>query len=147
MTLPILRRKWDDRLALDLAFTLEGSGGAVSELLDAYRLTEEELADFGRDPQFEKRVNYWRQQAQTEGFTFRVKAKAQAEHLLDTSFGIIHDVDVSPAVKADLIKWTAKMAGYEPTKETLSETSGVKINIIMGDATGVKAGIQQIESQ
>ena len=113
--------------------TLEGSGSKMPDLLKEYDLTEDDLISFGAEPLFEQRVEHWRNQLQTEGFTFRLKAKAQAEELLDTSYTIIHDRDVSPAVKADLIKWTAKMAGFEPTKDTVDAGGGVKINIVFGN--------------
>lgn len=133
-----LRRSWDDRFVQDLAMTLIGSGSKMPDLLREYDLTEDELREFALDPLFEQRVEYWRNQMKNEGFTFRLKAKAQAEELLDTSWQVIHDQDVSPAVKADLIKWTAKMAGYEPTKDLTTDGGGVKINIIMGDVVADK---------
>lgn len=138
-----LRRSWDDRFVQDLAMTLLGSGSKMPDLLREYDLTEDELKGFALDPLFEQRVEYWRNQMKNEGFTFRLKAKAQAEELLDTSWQVIHDQDVSPAVKADLIKWTAKMAGYEPTKDVTMDGGGVKINIIMGDAVAPKAIAQE----
>lgn len=143
-----LQRRWDDRFAQDLAMTLEGSGSKMPDLLKEYDLTEDDLISFGAEPLFEQRVMHWRNQLQTEGFTFRLKAKAQAEELLDTSYTIIHDRDVSPAVKADLIKWTAKMAGYEPTKDTGMGESGVKINIFMGDVSQAPpSGMRVIEQE
>lgn len=143
-----LQRRWDDRFAQDLAMTLEGSGSKMPDLLKEYDLTPDDLTAFSAEPLFAQRVEHWRNQLQTEGFTFRLKAKAQAEELLDTSYTIIHDRDVSPAVKADLIKWTAKMAGYEPTKDSGMGESGVKINIFMGDPTNAPAsGMRVIEQE
>jgi len=130
-----LQRKWDDRFALDLAMTLEGSGSALPELLKAYNYTQEELEVFCAEPLFAQKVEHLRTQLKERGFTFKLKAQMQAEELLDTSWDIIHTTDVSPAVKADLIKWTAKIAGLEPTKESSVGDQGVKINIIMGDAS------------
>ena len=143
-----LERRWDDRFAQDLAMTLEGSGSKMPDLLKEYDLTADDLAGFSLEPLFEQRVTYWRDKFQNEGFTFRIKAQAQAEHLLDTSFDLIHGVDVSPAVKADLIKWTAKMAGYEPSKDTGMGESGVKIVINMGNpAEAPPSGMKVIEQE
>ena len=67
--------------------------------------------------------------------TFKVKARAQAEELLTTSWTLIHSPDVSAAVKADLIKSTVKWGGLEPKNDVLAEggSGGVKITINLGD--------------
>ena len=137
-TLP-LARPWTDRFALDIAQSLEGTGDRAEVVLEAHGHTAEELIRFSEDPLFAQQVERFRNELRTTGYSFKLKAKAQAELLLDTSWRVIHDIDVSPAVKADLIKWTAKMAGYEPTKEADTAGGGVKINIIMGDAVAPKA--------
>lgn len=143
-----LQRKWDDRFIHDLAMTLEGSGSTVSSLLKEYDFSQDDLVAFSEEPLFAQRVEYWRGQLKNQGTTFKLKAMAQAELLLDTSWDVIHGIDVSPAVKADLIKWTAKMAGYEPTKESGVGDQGVRINIIMGDATNAPpAGMRTIEHE
>lgn len=140
LTVP-LQRRWDDRFVHDLAMTLEGSGSTVANLLKEYDYSKDDLVAFGEEPIFKQRVDYWRKELKNngQGAVFKLKAMAQAELLLDTSWNIIHNDEASPAVKADLIKWTAKMAGYEPTKEAGSADSGVRINIIMGDATQTKS--------
>jgi len=142
-----LARPWTDRFVLDIAMSLEGTGDPAEAVLEAHRYTPDQLIEFSKDPLFAQRVEHFRTQLRENGFTFKLKAKAQAELLLDTSWEVIHTPDVSPAVKADLIKWTAKMAGYEPTKELAADTGGVRINIVMGDATGVTPGIRQVEAE
>jgi len=86
---------------------------------------------------FLKRVETYRDEVKEKGLTFRLKARAQAEELLTTSYMLIHDPAVSPAVKADLIKSTVKWAGLEP-KNTESDgtasTGGVKIMINLGSS-------------
>lgn len=118
---------------MDLAMTLEGSGSKPEVLLEEYGFTADELQEFSAEPLFAKRVDHFRKQLQERGFTFRTKAQYQAELLLDNSWDIIHDQETSPAVKADLIKWTAKMANFEPTKDSGGTDGGVKINIFMGE--------------
>jgi len=133
---PLTNTRWTDRFCLDLAMTLEGSGDKLPGLLVEYGYTTSDLKEFSHDPLFEKRVAHWRAQLLEHGMTFRLKAKAQAELLLDTSWDIIHGgADVSPAVKADLIKWTAKVAGFEMGNNAGASDSGVVININMGDTT------------
>ena len=70
-----------------------------------------------------------------ERHTIKVKARAQAEELLTTSWTLIHSPDVSAAVKADLIKSTVKWGGLEPKNDVLAEggSGGVKITINLGD--------------
>jgi hypothetical protein len=60
--------------------------------------------------------------------TFRIKARMQAEGLLQTSWHLIHNKDTPAAVKADLIKHTWKVAGVEP-KETMAAITPLQIMI------------------
>jgi hypothetical protein len=86
-----------------------------------------------------------------KGLTFKLKARAQAEELLTTSWLLIHDPAVSPAVKADLIKSTVKWAGLEPKDTTVTDggTGGVKITINLGadpkDTRTIEATTTEIE--
>jgi hypothetical protein len=79
-------------------------------------------------------VEHFRTEVREKGITFKLKARAQAEELLTTSWLLIHDPVVSPAVKADLIKSTVKWAGLEPkdSPETANAGGGVKITINLG---------------
>lgn len=141
-----LQREWDDKFALDFAMTLAGSGSKPSELLAEYEFEPADLERFSQEPMFMQRVEFFQRQLKENGATFRIKAKAQAELLLDNSWDLIHNPEVSPAVKADMIKWTAKVAGYDNNKESGSSDGGVKINIIMGDASHVgPVGVRQVE--
>jgi hypothetical protein len=82
---------------------------------------------------------------QEKGLTFKLKARAQAEELLTTSYLLIHDPAVSPAVKADLIKSTVKWAGLEPKNTEVSDGAGggVKITINLGGQTHEAQVIEQ----
>lgn len=134
--LPVpLARRWSDRFVLDLAMTLEGSGDTLDVLLAEYQLTQYDLDGFSLDPLFNQRLDKLRQQLQENGLTFRMKAQAQAELVLDTAWRIIHDEDASHAVRADLIKWITKMANYEPVAKSGGDSKGVTININMGEET------------
>ena len=144
---PLSSRRWTDRFALDLAMTLEGSGSKAEDLLVEYEFTADDLVAFGQEPLFAQRVDHFRNQLKEKGFTFRLKAQAQAEMLLDNSWDLIHTPDVSPAVKADLIKWTAKVAGYDTVKDGAAGDQGVKINIFLGDPKEAPpAGMRTIEA-
>jgi hypothetical protein len=89
------------------------------------------MLGFTKDPVFIKKVEHYREEVRDKGLTFRMKARAQAEELLVTSWTLIHSPDVSAAVKADLIKQTVKWGGLEP-KDSVDANlggGGVKITI------------------
>lgn len=67
----------------------------------------------------------------TNGMGFRIKAQLQAEELLKTSWALIHNSGTPSHVKADLIKHTWKVAGYEPKDEKGAGAGlgGLQINI------------------
>jgi hypothetical protein len=132
-TLPLNHTKWNDRLAFDIALTLEGSGESLGEITVRHNITANDILVFNADPIFLKKVEHYRNEVREKGLTFRLKARAQAEELLTTSWLLIHDPAVSPAVKADLIKSTVKWGGLEPKDTSASaDTGGVKITINLG---------------
>ena len=134
-TLPLNYTKWSDRLALDVALTLEGSGATLQEVMNRHRITALDILEFNKDPLFLKKVDAYRVEVRDKGMTFKMKARAQAEELLTTSWLLIHSPEVSPAVKADLIKSTVKWGGLEPKGDTGMEQGGgggVRITINLG---------------
>jgi hypothetical protein len=131
---PLHHTKWNDRLAFDIALTLEGSGETTNEIVARHRIDPADLLHFSQDPVFLRKVDHYRGEIREKGLTFRLKARAQAEELLTTSWLLIHDASVSPAVKADLIKATVRWGGLEPkdTVDTGAGGGGVKITINLG---------------
>jgi len=138
--------KWNDRLAFDVALTLENSGETIQDLMVRHRLTANDLLAFNADPLFLKKVDHYRGEVRDKGMTFRLKARAQAEELLTTSWLLIHDPAVSPAVKADLIKSTVKWGDLEPRTNVAAagDTGGVRITINLGNSP---ADARVIEAQ
>ena len=132
--LPLNHTKWNDRLAFDVALTLEGSGETLQEVITRHNISANDILTFNADPVFLKKVEGYRTEVREKGLTFKLKARAQAEELLTTSWLLIHDAAVSPAVKADLIKSTVKWAGLEPKNDMSVDngTGGVKITINLG---------------
>jgi hypothetical protein len=128
--------KWSDRLCFDIALMLEGSGETLPELIVRHGITTHDVAAFSKDPIFSHHVDAYRTEVREKGLTFKVKARAQAEELLTTSWKLIHDRDVSAAVKADLIKSTVKWAGLEPKGDVgngdAGANGGVRITINLG---------------
>jgi hypothetical protein len=133
--LPLNHTKWNDRLAFDVALTLEGSGDTLQEVITRHGIAANDILAFNADPVFLKKVEGYRDEIRDKGMTFKLKARAQAEELLTTSWLLIHDPAVSPAVKADLIKSTVKWAGLEPKDAGPQDggTGGVKITINLGN--------------
>lgn len=133
--LPLNHTKWNDRLAFDVALTLEGSGDTLQEVITRHGIAANNILAFNADPIFLKKVEGYRDEIRDKGMTFKLKARAQAEELLTTSWLLIHDPAVSPAVKADLIKSTVKWAGLEPKDAGPQDsgTGGVKITINLGN--------------
>jgi hypothetical protein len=131
---PLLETRWSDRLAFDIALRLEGSGDDIADILVRHDLSATELTKFSRDPVFGKRVEHYRGEIRDKGLTFRMKARAQAEELLKTSWTLIHSPDVSAAVKADLIKSTVKWGDLEPRAGAAAGDGGggVRITINLG---------------
>lgn len=109
---------------------MEGSGDPVATLLTEYKLTKQDLVDFSADPVFVSKLGDYRKQIKEKGLTFKLKARAQAEELLTTSWLLIHDKDVSAAVKADLIKSTVRWAGLDDSKAP-SENAGGGVSIVI----------------
>jgi hypothetical protein len=134
---PLISRtvKWSDRLAFDVALTLEGSGESMQELMLRHRITAQDVLEFNADPLFLRKVDHYRGEIRDKGMTFRMKARAQAEELLTTSWLLIHDPAVSPAVKADLIKSTVKWGDLEPkvSANAGGDGGGVRITINLGN--------------
>ena len=131
-TLPLKYHPWSDRLAMDIALALEGSGEKMPEIMTRHSITPSDLTDYNQDSMFLKKVDHLREEVKEKGMTFRLKAKAQAEELLTTSWTLIHSPDVSATVKADLIKSTVKWGGLEPQKDAVVDggsSGGVTIQI------------------
>lgn len=127
--------KWTDRFAFDIALRLEGSGEKLPEILKTHDFTRSDFLTIQNDPVFKKSVQNYRNEIREKGMTFKLKARAQAEELLSTSWIIIHSPDVPASVKADLIKSTVKWAGLEPKDTpTVGAAGGVTISINLDNA-------------
>lgn len=104
----------------------------LETIKEAYQISEEEWEALKANETFRKQILKYQQESEEEGYTYRAKARLQAEELLKTSFAMIHDINTPPAVKADLIKFTARVAGYETPKQAVGEGGGgfvLNINI------------------
>jgi hypothetical protein len=67
-----------------------------------------------------------------EGVSFRLKARLQAEELLQTSWALIHSPATPATVKAGLIKDTVRWAGWDaPPQENGGGRGGFSVNIVL----------------
>lgn len=145
---PLSYHPWSDRLAMDIALLLEGSGEKLEEVLERHNITIDDVGRFNSDKIFLMKVGHLREEVRTKGMTFRLKARAQAEELLTTSWTLIHSNDVSAAVKADLIKSTVKWGGLEPQKDMSGADGtqgGVSITINLTDTPVPAKVIEHVE--
>jgi len=103
---------------MDVALFLERSGDTLPDILERNDVTPDNILAFNQDPIFLRKVGDLRADISKNGLTFRLKARAQAEELLLTSYSLIHSADVGAAVKADLIKATVRWGGLEIKPES-----------------------------
>jgi len=101
---------WDPRLAFELAIEPE----RASEIFERYHVSDVDAARLIGSHAFLQKIKEYQDEVQKTGVSFRLKARLQAEDLLSTSYMLAQDAETPPAVRADIIKWTAKMGGLEP---------------------------------
>ncbi len=123
---------YDARMAYEIAQGMEDPA-AVAE---RYGLTPGEWGRLVKHKPFLMAVARYRKELKDTGYTFRTKASMQAEDLLATAYLMAKDPETPSNVRADLIKWTTKVAGLEPDgREAGSRgTAGAfQININLGE--------------
>lgn len=102
----------------------------LSQIQAEYGFSDEEWAALKHDPSFLADLAAAVDMLRKEGMSFKTKARLQAEELLKTSWRLIHAPadEVPSSVKADLIKATARWAGYD-NKETAAGSSATALQI------------------
>jgi hypothetical protein len=98
-------------------------------ICEAYDIDREHFTALLKIPAFQKAILDAREMLSKEGMSFRIKARMQAEALLKTSWDLIHGQHTPANVKADLIKTTMRVAGYEPKEGDRSVIAPLQINI------------------
>lgn len=123
---------WPPTLPIEIALKTAPLG----DIRQAYGYTEEEWAQLRYDPSFLSELTAAVETVRQEGMSFKLKAKLQAEELLKTSWRLIHAPadEVPSSVKADLIKATARWAGYDAKDMGQGGNNGnaFQININLG---------------
>ena len=105
-----------------------------AEIIAAYGLSEREYASLCKSPAFVAALRNAHELVQKDGMSFKLKARLQAEELLQESWRLAHDNELPASVRADLIKATVRWAGYDNPEpaNTAQATNPIQININLG---------------
>jgi len=101
---------FDPRLAYELALGVS----SPSEVFSKYEYNDESAARLIANPAFIATVKKYKDEIQEGGVSFKLKARIQAEDLLTHSYLLATDPETPASVRADMIKWTARVADLEP---------------------------------
>lgn len=120
---------FDPRMAYDIALGLEDPVAIIA----AYGVTIDHYNALLQHQPFTAAVDHYKAELTEKGVTFRMKAALQAEALLPEAFRMSLDPNTPATVRADLIKWQAKVGNLEP-KESKDGggTGNFQININLG---------------
>lgn len=97
------------------------------QLCKLYGIDEKTWDRIRADPLFQNDVSARMIELQSEGVSFKMKARLQAEGMLDENWRLVHHVDTPANVKADLIKHTVRMAGLDASKDQAAAAQGAAI--------------------
>jgi hypothetical protein len=101
---------FDPRLAYELALGVS----SPSEVFSKYEFDTEAATRMISNPAFIATVKKYKDEIQEGGVSFKLKARIQAEDLLTHSYILATDPETPASVRADMIKWTARVADLEP---------------------------------
>lgn len=124
---------WPPMLPVELALRER----PVQEVCEAHGIDVAKWGELKQNANFVKAVEAAVAEMKRDGMGFKVKARLQAEAMLTKSWNMINqpDAEVSPTVKADLIKSTVKWAGLDGSRELAGGSSvgtALQININLG---------------
>jgi hypothetical protein len=131
---------WPPSLPLELALAQQ----PVKEICSAYGIGRTEYERLRDDPAFRRAVMEATETLKEDGASFKLKARAQSEELLKTSWALIHKPldQVSASVKAQLIMFTVRCAGLDASVEqkarahaqaSAASLTALTINLHLGD--------------
>lgn len=106
---------WPATLPIEIALKT----ASIRDICEGYGLDRAQYEVLRTNPLFVEAVASVAQDIKKDkGLSFKLKAQLQSEELLKTSWKLIHSPNdqVPPNVKADLIKFTWRVAGLEPDK-------------------------------
>ena len=106
---PSLALPYPPGLPLDIAL----QSAPLGEILEAYKIEPAKMKGIIQHPQFQRDLEHYQNELRTDGFSFRMKARAQAEEYLNIAWKMVHSPDVPSNVRADLIKQTVRWGALE----------------------------------
>jgi hypothetical protein len=110
----------------------------IKDICAAHGIDRQEWDRLRSDPGFQSVLVGYVDLLKKDGMSFKLKAQIQAEELLKTTWALIHGKDTPPVVKADLIKYTTRVAGLDASLDQKGGAGGgnnnFQININLGDA-------------
>lgn len=123
---------FDPRLTFELALQMD----PAQEVFARYGYTQEQAVKLAGNPVFQQALKAYVEDVKAHGITFKQKARVIAESMLVNAVEIMSDPEAPASARADLIKWTAKVAGYEPKNtEEQVQGNGFALQIVFsGDA-------------
>ena len=101
---------FDPRIAYELALKIDEPG----VVFERYGIDQDEALRLLHLPAFADAIRKFDAEIKEHGIGFRTKARIIAEELLEHAHDIAVDPHQSGAVRADLIKWAAKVGDLEP---------------------------------
>lgn len=107
----------------------------LRDICAAYNISHDEWLELKTDPVFQRDLTAAVEMVKKDGMSFKLKAQLQADELLKTSWKMIHaPADEVPAsVRADLLKFTVRAAGYaEPAEKANANQNTLQIQINLG---------------
>jgi len=110
---PAVELLFDPRIAYEIALGLD----KPVAVFEKYHVPHDRAVELISMPAFIATLKKYQEEIAAGGISFRLKAKMQAEDLLTHSYLMATDPEVPFAVRADLIKWTARVAGLEPKED------------------------------
>ena len=123
------RPEWDARLVIDYVL-----GAGKETICEVYGLMPHHYDRIVLDVGFMGKVAALKKELEKDGATFTLKAKLQAEVLLDESFKMAMNKDVDDRVRAKLIGDTVRWAGFDKTGASVDATGGFSITINLDGA-------------
>ena len=127
----IERPEWNPRVVIDFVL-----GASKESICEEYNFTEQFYERMVQDVGFLGKVAALQKELEKDGATFTLKAKLQAEVLLDESFKMAMNQDVDSRVRAKLIGDTVRWAGFDKSGVAPDNTGGFSVTITLN---GVKS--------
>lgn len=122
------RPEWDPRLVIDYVL-----GASKDAIMEEYNILDHHYERIIRDIGFMGKVAALKKELEKDGATFTLKAKLQAEVLLDESFKMAMNNDTDDRVRAKLIGDTVRWAGFDKSGGAPDGTGGFSLTINFGD--------------